>query len=104
MNVYVLIYRVGWVALAILACVWIGSLFVPQVRQYREYQQKKAALQEDIRLEEQMLKHLKDQQEKLRSDPRFVEKIAREEIGYAKPGETVFKFVDEEPRTNRRAR
>ena len=39
---------------------------------------------------------LKLKQEKLQEDPRFIEKIAREDLGYAKPGETVFRFVDEE--------
>ena len=32
----------------------------------------------------------------LGEDPAAVEKIAREDLGYAKPGETVFRFVDEE--------
>ena len=36
-------------------------------------------------------------QERLESDPRFVEKIAREDLGYAKEGEIVFKFVEEAP-------
>ena len=35
-------------------------------------------------------------QEKLQEDPTFVEKIAREDLNYAKPGETIFRFVDED--------
>ena len=42
------------------------------------------------------LRMLKLKQEKLQEDPHFIEKIAREKLGYAKPGETVFRFVDEE--------
>ncbi|OGV47029.1 MAG: hypothetical protein A2X46_07615 [Lentisphaerae bacterium GWF2_57_35] len=76
-------------------------MFWPQIRQQQELQRKEAILEEDIRLEEEMIKHLKVQQERLRSDPRFVEKIAREELGYAKPDETIFKFVDDEPQTSR---
>jgi cell division protein FtsB len=44
-------------------------------------------------------KELKTSIEALRSDPKSVERLARERLGYAKPGETVFRF--EEPATNR---
>jgi cell division protein FtsB len=99
MNIWVLIYRIGWISLAILFIVAVTSMFVPQIRQYHELRKRETALKEEIQLEEEMLRHLKLQQERLRTDPRFVEKIAREEFGLAKPGETVFKFVDEEPQT-----
>jgi cell division protein FtsB len=101
MNVWVLIYRIGWIALAVLVIIGVSSMFWPQIRRQQELQKKEAMLEEDIRLEEELFKHLKDQQERLRSDPRFVEKIAREELGYAKPDETIFKFVDDEPQTSR---
>ena len=39
---------------------------------------------------------LRLKQERLQEDPRFVEKIARENLGYAKPGETIFRFVDDD--------
>ena len=42
------------------------------------------------------LRLLKWKQEKLQEDPRFIEKIAREDLGYAKPGETVFRFEEAE--------
>lgn len=99
MNFWVVIYRVGWVALAILAVVAAASTFIPQISRYQELRRKEAVLQQDIQLEEEMLRHLKEQQERLATDPRFVERIAREEFGYAKPGETVFKFVEERPQT-----
>ncbi len=101
MNIWVFIYRTGWIALGILATIGIMSMFTPKVREYREHQKKIEIGLEEKRLEEEMIKHLRTQQERLRSDPRFVEKIAREELGYAKPGETVFKFVDDEPQTSR---
>lgn len=99
MNFWVFIYRAGWVALLILILIGLSAVFTPQIKQYHELRRKEAAIQEDIRLEDEILQHLRDQQEKLQSDPRFVEKVAREELGYAKPGETVFRFVDEEPQT-----
>lgn len=101
MNFWVLIYRVGWGALGVLLVITLIAIFLPPVRQYQELRHREAVLQEDIRLEEQMLKQLKEQQERLQSDPRFVERIAREELGYAKPGETIVKFLDEGTASNR---
>jgi cell division protein FtsB len=101
MTVWELIYKIGWIALTVLVIIAIVSMFLPMIRSYQELHRKEALLQEDIKLEEAILKHLKDQQERLQTDPRFVEKIAREEFGYVKPGETVFKFVDEDTTTNR---
>lgn len=105
MNYWVMIYRIGWIVLAILVVVAVVAMFVPQIEQYNELHRKEAVLQDEIRLEEEIVKHLKDQQERLKSDPRFVEKLAREELGYAKPGETVFRFTDDEaPTSNRLSR
>jgi cell division protein FtsB len=36
----------------------------------------------------------------LRSDPKAVERIAREEMGLARPGEMIFKLPDEPPKSN----
>ncbi len=104
MNFWVLIYRLGWITLAVLLVIAVISMFLPQVKQYQELRRREAVLVEDSRLEAEMLKHLQDQQKRLQTDPLFVEKIAREELGLSKPGETVFKFVDEEPPTNAKPR
>ena len=105
MNFWVMIYRVGWITLAVLVVIAVVAMFVPQIRHYNELHRKEAALQEEIRLEEEIIKHLQHQQKLLASDPRFVEKIAREELGYSKPGETVFRFTDDEgPASNRASR
>ena len=101
MNFWVFIYRIALVAVGILVIIGVIFMFLPQIEQQRELQRKEAQLQEEVRLKEELLQHLKRQQERLRSDPRFIEKIAREEFGLAKPGETVFKFVDEEPHTGK---
>jgi len=96
MNFWTYVYRFSWIVLGILALILGASLFLPQLRQYQELQRRKAAIEEEIRLEQQLLAHLKRQQERLRRDPRFVERIAREEFGLAKPGETIFRFLDAE--------
>ena len=99
MSFWVGLYRAAWIILGVLFLIGALAAFTPPIRQYREMRRMEAALQEEIRLKEEILHHLKDQQERLQSDPAFVEKIAREELGLARPGETVFKFADDEPQT-----
>ncbi len=104
MNIWTFIIRASWVAIGILTVILIIGLFAPKVQQMRDLQSRESQLREEVQLEQEMLRHLQMKQERLRSDPRFVEKIAREELGLAKPGETVFKFMDESPATNARPR
>ena len=48
--------------------------------------------------EEEAGRQLRTSIDALRYDPKAVERLARERLGYAKPGEIVIRF--EEPRTN----
>jgi len=96
MNLWVFIYRFARWLFGLFLVVGVVYVFYPPVRRFHELQKREDKLEEEVRFNDEMLQHLKSKQEKLMNDPRFVEKIAREELGYAKPGETVFKFVDED--------
>ena len=95
MTIWVLIYRISFAMIVAVVLVWIGSLFYPQFRSVDKLSNQQVELQEEIRRDEEILKHLRLKQQRLINDPRYVEKIAREELGLAKPGETVFKFIDD---------
>jgi cell division protein FtsB len=100
MNLWVAIYRLAWGLLGLLLLVLLGYAYYPPVRKFDELRRREAKLDEDIRFEEQREKHLKAKQEKLLNDPRFVEKIAREQLGLAKPGEVIFKVSESALATN----
>jgi cell division protein FtsB len=62
------------------------------------------AMQEEIRQLERELAMLRAQTEKLtatidklRNDPAYIEKLAREDLGYVREGETVLKFPASKP-------
>ncbi|MCB1070925.1 MAG: septum formation initiator family protein [Verrucomicrobia bacterium] len=97
MTVWALIYRISAGLLIALVCIGLFILFYPKFKQFNDYSGRKLRLQEEIHEQEELLRHLRMKQERLMNDPRFVEKIAREELGWAKPGEVVFRFVDEQP-------
>ena len=96
MNVWKFIQRICLIAIVVLLAVIVWKLFLPQIERQKEMRAQEAEVRKDIQREAEELRVLKLKQEKLQEDPRFIEKIAREDLGYAKPGETVFRFVDEE--------
>ena len=97
MNFWKFIYRLGLIACILLAAaIVVLRFYLPKIREQRRLRAEKAAIELDIQQEAEQLRMLKLKQEKLQEDPRFIEKIAREDLGYAKPGETVFRFVDED--------
>ena len=78
------------------ALLW-GGVFRPVLKEREALEAEKAALEARQAELEARLRELREMQARLESDPRFVEKIAREDLGYAKDGEVVFKFVEEAP-------
>jgi len=84
-----------------LLCVLIGIpvayawLYRPLLERSRALERREAELSAEVKRLEERLDELRENQARLETDARFVEKIAREELGYAKPGETVFRFVEE---------
>ena len=76
-------------AAAVLAVVvWYIPLFQQNERMRKEIQ----TLQGQIRREEQASRRLEQSIKSLRDDPKTVERMAREKLGYAKTNETVIYF------------
>lgn len=94
MKFWAIVYRVAGAAFAVLLIVGLISLFIPKIRQNRERQRTIARLEAEIRARDDAARHLQRQQELFENDPRFVEQVAREELGKARPGETIFRFTE----------
>lgn len=95
MNTWIVIYRMSWAVLIILGCIGASVFFVPKWKEYREYQRKHAEMSAQIELEEEMINLLRAKQERFRTDPRFVERVARD-LGLARSNEVIFRF-DSDP-------
>ena len=96
MNVWNFIQRICLIAIVGLVVGIVLRLYLPKIEEQKRLRAQTEALRQDIQREAEQLRQLKRKQEKLQEDPTFVEKIAREDLNYAKPGETIFRFVDEE--------
>lgn len=70
--------------------------YLPVIRQNEAYRKKILLLNTQLKEEQAIARQLEISINGLKNDPRTVERVAREKLGYAKPGETMIHF--EEPR------
>ena len=86
------------IALVVIAfALLIGMYYLPLLQQNERMRADIMRLQTQLQIEEAKSKQLQAQIDELRNDPNAVERLAREKLGYARPGETVIHF---EPATN----
>lgn len=78
--------------------VGVVDLYLPLIRQNKRMREQINKLNTQINREEETNKWLKGYIEALHHDPKTVERVAREKLGYAKPDEIVIRF--QEPGTN----
>lgn len=64
------------------------------IKLYQQHRQEIALKHEIIRLHE-TIDSLKVENQQLRSDTVYIERIARERLGMARKDETVYKFIDQ---------
>jgi len=87
---------VGLVVLAVLLL--IGMCYLPLIQQNERMRTDIYRLDAQLQKEEEKSKQLKAEIDALRNDPKTVERLTREKLGYARPDETVVRF--EVPVTN----
>ena len=91
---------VGLVVLAILLLIFM--CYKPLIEENERMRREILKLDAEIQTQEKISADLANQINVLRNDPKTVERLTREKLGYAKPDETVIRF--ETPVTNAPAR
>ena len=81
---------VGLVVLAILLL--IGMCYLPLIHQNERMRAENLRLETELKKESEKSKQLQTEIDALQNDPKTVERLAREKLGYAKPDETVVRF------------
>ena len=76
----------------------VGVWYLPLIKQNERMRKEVLRLDAQIQKQVDGEKQLRASIEALRNDPKVVERLARETLGYARPGETVIRFED--ARTN----
>jgi len=85
-------YRMTWVLITVAFVIIAVAWSIPNYTKYKEMQLLRAAKIEDKQLLEARVDHLKIKQERLATDPAFLERTARNE-GMSKSNETVCKMA-----------
>jgi cell division protein FtsB len=83
-----------FVAGVLVVAVW----YLPLIKQNERMRKEILRLDAQLQKEKENGRQLKSAIDSLRDDPKAVERLARERMGYAKEGETVIRFED--PGTN----
>ena len=81
------------VALILLTAMW----YLPEIQENQRMRAEIFRLNEQIQQQETIDKQLRSELDALRNDPKTVERLAREKLGYAKADETVVRFETNAP-------
>jgi cell division protein FtsB len=87
--------KVTQTILIITALVMLGGVavwYLPLIQQNKRMRQELAGLDHEIAMQSAIAERSKIEIEAIQTDPRTIERLARERLGYAKPGETVIRF------------
>jgi cell division protein FtsB len=71
---------------------FVGAWYLPLIQENARMRADIYRLDAQLQAEQEKSKELQAQIDALRNDPKTVERLAREKLGYAKPGETVIRF------------
>lgn len=94
----------SWLTQAIIALVviavllLIGMTYLPLIEQNEQMRRRIDTLDTELNKQREISKQLQMEFDALRSDPKTLERLAREKLGYARADETVIHF--EQPATN----
>lgn len=84
------LYAALFVAVGVLS----GVSFFRTYQEYAQLQRLEAEGRQRLVQAEQRLRDQQRMLERMRSDPTYVEKVIRKQLGYAKPSELIFRFED----------
>ena len=86
--------------LIIAALIAVAVWYLPLIKQNERMRTEILRLDGEVAVQEEIAHRRKIQIEAMRNDPRTVERYAREKLGLAKVGETVFRFEEPNPHEN----
>jgi len=73
----------------------LGWIYFPVLTKYRNLKTEEELVEAQIRDLDQKIEKLRIEKKLLESDSTYIEKVVRDELGLVKPGEIVYKFVED---------
>jgi cell division protein FtsB len=84
--------------LFVLGLAAVAIWYLPLINQNERMRQDLLKLQTKIKTEQERERSLKTALDAARANPKTIERLARANLGYAKPGEVVVRFEEPAPR------
>ena len=85
------------VLIVVAALLLIGICYLPLIHTNERYRQRIMVLEKQLQDESEKSKQLQAQMDAISHDPKTVERLTREKLGYARPEETVVRFETNAP-------
>jgi cell division protein FtsB len=86
------------VALVVIALILLTAMwYLPEIQENQRMRAEIYRLNDQIQQQETVDKELRAELDALRNDPKTVERLAREKLGYARADETVVRFETNAP-------
>ena len=92
LNIWDKLTRVVIFLLFVAGILLVAIWYLPLIKQNENYRKEIQRLDGLIAKEEQTNKQLQRSIDALRHDPKVIERVARDQLRYAKPGEIVIRF------------
>ena len=92
LGIWKILTRVVMFLIFVAVIMGIAFWYLPLIQQNERMRKEVLRLEAQVQRDEETNKLLKASIDALRNDPKAVERLARERLGYAKPGETVIRF------------
>ena len=92
LNIWDKLTRVVVFLLFVAGVLAVFFWYLPVIQQNQRYRKEIFALDAKIQEEERLARQLKASVDAVQNDPRTVERLARERLGFARTNETVIRF------------
>jgi cell division protein FtsB len=89
--------RIVLFLLFVATCLGVVVWYLPLIHQNEQMRKEILSLENQVKEREEAVRRLDMTIRSLKNDPKTVERLAREKLGYAKPGEQVIYFDQTEP-------
>lgn len=92
-GLYGRLTRLVIILIAVAGILAVGRKYLPLIQENERSRKEILRLDTQIQKEEETAKQLNAAIQAISNDPKTVERLARDNLGYAKPGETVVRFT-----------
>ena len=92
-NIWATLATVTQVVIGLVAFCGLLLFFLPVIQKTHEYQAEQTVLRGEIETAQDQQEQIKLETEHMKTDPAYVEHIARDQLGMGRPGEEIVHFA-----------